>query len=120
VEDANQHLRIFVEICIPFKMRNMSQEFVQLGFFSFLIYQISYHMSLKITLRVDYCTYVREVFHLHGVPVSIISNRAFQFTPTFRRALQEELGTPVDLITTFHIQTDGKSECTFQVLKDMF
>ena len=63
--------------------------------------------------------YIREVVRLHGVPVSIISDRGSQFTSSFWRAFQEELGTRVHLSTAFHPQTDGQSERTIQVLEDM-
>ena len=63
--------------------------------------------------------YIREVVRLHGVPVSIISNRGSQFTSSIWRTFQDELGTRVDLSTTFHPQTDGQSEHTIQVLEDM-
>lgn len=77
-------------------------------------------MSWKITLRVDYRTYVQEVIHHHGVPVSIISIRAFQFTPTSWRALQEQLGTQVDLIITFNLYIAGNSKCTFRFWSKCF
>ncbi|KAH0641849.1 hypothetical protein KY290_033468 [Solanum tuberosum] len=63
--------------------------------------------------------YIREVVRLHGVPVSIISDWGSQFTSSFWRGFQEELGTRVHLSTTFHPQTDGQSERTIQVLEDM-
>ncbi|KAH0672578.1 hypothetical protein KY284_023665 [Solanum tuberosum] len=63
--------------------------------------------------------YIREVVRLHGVPVSIISDWGSQFTSSFWRAFQEELGTRVPLSTAFHPQTDGQSERTIQVLEDM-
>ena len=63
--------------------------------------------------------YIREVVRLHGVPVSIISDRGSQFTSSFWRTFQDELGTRVDLSTAFHPQTDGQSERTIQVLEDM-
>ncbi|WMV08050.1 hypothetical protein MTR67_001435 [Solanum verrucosum] len=50
--------------------------------------------------------YIREVAPLHGVPVSIISDRGPHFTSIFWRTFQDELGTRVDLSTTFHPQTD--------------
>ncbi|XP_070003225.1 uncharacterized protein [Nicotiana sylvestris] len=41
------------------------------------------------------------------------------FTSQFWRALQQELGTHVELTRIFHPQIDGKSECTIQILEDM-
>lgn len=63
--------------------------------------------------------YIREIVRLHGVPVSIISDRGTQFTSYFWWAVQRELGTRVELSITFHPQTDGQSERTIQILEDM-
>ena len=63
--------------------------------------------------------YVQEIVRLHGVPVSIISDRGTQFTSRFWRAIQRDLGSQVALSTGFHPQTDGQSERTIQVLQDM-
>ncbi|XP_019234434.1 PREDICTED: transcription factor PCF7-like [Nicotiana attenuata] len=50
--------------------------------------------------------YIKEIVRLHGVPVSIISDRGAQFTAHFWRSFQKGLGTQVNLNTTFHPQTD--------------
>ncbi|WMV45066.1 hypothetical protein MTR67_038451, partial [Solanum verrucosum] len=50
-----------------------------------------------------------------GGPVSIISDRGPQFTSSFWRTFQDELGTRVDLSTAFHLQTDGQSERMIQM-----
>ena len=63
--------------------------------------------------------YIREIVRLHGVPVSIISDRGTQFTSQFWKAVQRELGTQVQLSTTSHLQMDGQSEHTIQILEDM-
>ena len=63
--------------------------------------------------------YIREIVRLHGVPLSIISDRGTQFTSHFWSAVQRELGTQVELSTSFHPQTDGQSERTIQILEDM-
>ena len=63
--------------------------------------------------------YIQEIVRLHGVPISIISDRGPQFTSHFWRAVQSELGTRVELSTAFHPQTDGQSERTIQILEDM-
>jgi len=51
--------------------------------------------------------YIHEIVRLHGVPISIISDRGTQFTSNFWRTLHAELGTRLDLSTAFHPQTDG-------------
>ena len=56
---------------------------------------------------------------MHGVPLSIISDKGTQFTSKFWRTLHVELGTRLDLSTAFHPKTDGQSERTIQVLEDM-
>ena len=56
--------------------------------------------------------YIQEIVRLHGVPISIISDRGTQFTSHFLHSMQKELGTRVDLSTAFHPQTDGQSERT--------
>ena len=63
--------------------------------------------------------YISEVVRLHGFPLFIISDRGTQFTSKFWRTLHGELGTRLDLSTTFHPQTDGRYEQTIQVLEDM-
>ncbi|KAH0654669.1 hypothetical protein KY289_032347 [Solanum tuberosum] len=78
-----------------------------------------------IPVRIDYNTeqlakvYVKKIVRLHGVALSIISNRGNQFTSKFWSKLHDELGTQLTFSTTFHPQTDGKSERTIQVLENM-
>ena len=62
---------------------------------------------------------ITEIVRLHGVPLSIISDRGTQFTSKFWKTLHAKLGIRLDLITAFHPQTDGQSERTIQVLEDM-
>ena len=51
--------------------------------------------------------YIQNIVSLHGVPISIISDRGTQFTSRFWQKLQEALGTQLDFSTAFHPQTDG-------------
>ena len=63
--------------------------------------------------------YVKEIVRLHGIPLSIVSNRDPRFTSHFWQSLQKALGTEIKLSTTFHPQTDGQSERVIQILEDM-
>ena len=63
--------------------------------------------------------YIQNIVSLHGVPISIISDRGIQFTSRFWQKLQEALGTQLDFSIAFHPQTDGQTERTIQTLEDM-
>lgn len=60
--------------------------------------------------------YIREIVRLHGIPISIISDRDLHFTSKYWRSLQK---TCLAFSTTFHPQTDGQSERTIKTLDDM-
>ena len=78
-----------------------------------------------IPARIDYSLdrlvelYVDEIVRLHGVPLSIVSDRDPRFTSRFWKELQLALGTRLNFNTTFHLQTNEQSERLIQVLKDM-
>ncbi|WMV33498.1 hypothetical protein MTR67_026883 [Solanum verrucosum] len=79
----------------------------------FIHVKVSYSME-------DYAKlYLREMVRLHGVPLSIISNRSTQFTSQFWKSFQKGLGTRVKLRTTFHPQIDGQAKRTIKTLEDM-
>ena len=64
-------------------------------------------------------SYMKEIVRLHGVPLTIVSDRDSRFTSRFWKSLQEQLGTKLCLSTAYHPQTDGQSERTIQTLEDM-
>ena len=76
-------------------------------------------------IRLDYSMdslaelYVNEIVRLHGIPVSIVSDRDPRFTSRFWKELQSAFGTRLNFSTAFHPQTDGQSEIVIQVLEDM-
>ena len=63
--------------------------------------------------------YIREIVRLHGILISITSDRDPRFTSRFWGKLQEALGTRLNFSTTFHLQTDRQSERVIHMLEDM-
>ena len=63
--------------------------------------------------------YVNKIVRLHGVPVTIVSDRDPRFTSRFWPKLQNALGITLHFSTAFHPQTDGQSEKIIQTLEDM-
>jgi len=61
--------------------------------------------------------YMQKVVRLHGVPVSIVSDRDTKFLSHFWRSLQESLGTRLKFSTAYHPQTDGQSDRRFRFSK---
>ncbi|XP_052880501.1 uncharacterized protein LOC128286819 [Gossypium arboreum] len=56
--------------------------------------------------------YISVIVRLHGVPVSIISDRNPCFTSRIWQKLHEALGSRLDFNTAFHPQTDGQPKRT--------
>ncbi|KAA0066927.1 pol protein [Cucumis melo var. makuwa] len=54
--------------------------------------------------------YMTKIVRLHGVPVSIISDRDARFISKFWKGLQLSSGTRLDFSTAFHPQTDGQTK----------
>ena len=76
-------------------------------------------------MRIDYSfdklakLYIKEIVWLHGIPISIISDRDLRFTSRFWGKLQEALGTRLNFSTAFHPQMDGQSERVIQIMEDL-
>ena len=81
----------------------------------------AHFLAVRMTFALErFCRlYIREIVRLHGVPVSIVSDRDPRFTAHFWKSFQKAMGTRLTMITTFHPQTDGQSERTIQVLEDI-
>ena len=78
-------------------------------------------LAVRMTFTLEeFCRlYIREIVRLHGVPVSIVSDRDPRFSAHFWKSFQKVMGTQLTMSTAFHPQTDGQSERTIQVLEDM-
>lgn len=63
--------------------------------------------------------FVKEIFRIHGMPKSIVSDRDSKFTSNFWKATFQSIGTELRMSTAFHPQTDGETERVNRVLEDM-
>ena len=64
-------------------------------------------VQMTFTLE-EFCKlHIREIIRLHGVPVSIVSDRDPEFTTYFWKSFQQVMGTRLMMSTAFHPQMDG-------------
>ena len=61
--------------------------------------------------------YIRHVFHFHGFPDIIVSDRGPQFVSHFWKALCKTLRVQVALSTPYHAPTDGQTERFNAIMK---
>ena len=51
--------------------------------------------------------YIRKIVRIHGVPLSISSDRDLRFTTNFWKSFQRAMETQLMISTAFHPQMDG-------------
>ena len=66
--------------------------------------KLAHFLAVWMTFTVEefYQLYIREIVRLHGVPVSIISDRDPRFTAHFWKSFQKAMGTQLTMSTMFH------------------
>ena len=60
--------------------------------------------------------FMKKIFHLHGIPKVIISDRDPKFTGNFWKSLIKGLDTKLNFSTAYHLQMDGQKKRVNQVL----
>ena len=63
----------------------------------------AHFLALRMTFTLErfYRLYIREIVRLHGVPVSIVSDRDPRFIAHFWKSFQKAMGTRLTMSTTF-------------------
>ena len=64
-------------------------------------------VKMTFTLEEFYRLYIRETVRLHGVTVSIVSDRDPRFTAHFWKSFQKTMETQLTMSTTFYPHIDG-------------
>ena len=77
----------------------------------------THFLAVQMTFTLEqFCRlYIREIVRLHGVPVSIVSDRDPRFTAQFWKSFQKAMGTQLSMSTAFHPHNDGQSERTINI-----
>jgi hypothetical protein len=78
----------------------------------------SLFLPMKMTDSVDKLArlYINEVVRLHGVLMSIVSDRDPRFTSHLWPSIKCALGTSLNMSTAFHPQTGEQTKRTIQIL----
>jgi transposase InsO family protein len=63
--------------------------------------------------------FVDNVYRLHGLPLSLVSDRDPVFTSSFWRSVFRVTGTKLKMSTAHHPQTDGQTERVNQSIEKL-
>ncbi|XP_050915611.1 uncharacterized protein LOC127130688 [Lathyrus oleraceus] len=95
------------------RMKKETVEFALTKLAHFILIQLNYPLERLIEL------YIEKIVSLHGIPLSIISDRDLRFTSRFWESLQKALGMKLRLRFAYHPHIDDHIKRIIQSLKDL-
>ena len=74
--------------------------------------KMSYFIPCKTTNGASHIVYLffKEIVRIHGLPLTILSDRDVKFIGHFWRTLWKKLGTNLSFSSTYHPQIDGQTK----------